>query len=230
MPRRIVPWIVALVPALGLGGCASPGPVNNPIASSLTWFSYVGGEDLRRDCLPGQPARFRLVYNGRYKEQVRSYDLTLDPSGGRSVLQSRVTGARSVSVVDLRNPFAPWEPAFHERLLTPDQTRSLVRAIQASGFDRPAPDGTFLRSDGYYWVASACRDGRFHFMAWAPGEADLHRLAFVPELLRLDESRIAYNLPARIDLPLYGGGYDPTEPDTIPFRLEVGRNGLRGVP
>ncbi len=226
-PGRFFGFSGLLGLALLLAGCASSGPVNNPIGSTLTWFSYVGGDDIRSACQAGGPAHWRLVYNGNYQQQVRAYDLVADADGG-IVMQSRVTGSRDVSLIDLKNPFAPWEPTFHQRLLSPPQAQHLEQAIVASGFDAPAPDGTFLRSDGYYWVVSACRNGHFHLNAWAAPAADLRQLRFVPELLRLDGTGIAYNLPARINLPPYGSGLgDPSDPNTFPFRLQVGRNGLR---
>ena len=209
---------------LWLSGCASSGPVDNPVGSVLTWFSYVGGEDIRDACHPGAPEMWRFVYNGDYQEQVRAYDLTVLHSGGAR-LQIRVTGPRNILAVNALNPFQPWEAKRQDVWLSPAQMAALRDALHRSGFDNPAPRGTFLRSDGYYWAVSACQGGRFHFNAWTAPDQPVAALPFVPVLLSHDHSTLAYNLPAHVVLGPFGGGGDPTQPKKQ-FRLQVGTNGL----
>ena len=49
--------------------------VDLPIVRSVSWFGYVGGDDIRAACQPGARTHIRLIYNALWEEQVRSYDL-----------------------------------------------------------------------------------------------------------------------------------------------------------
>jgi hypothetical protein len=55
--------------------------VDQPIVRSLNWFSYVASDDIRAACRPGGRDRLRLVYNALWEEQVRTYELFLQPDG-----------------------------------------------------------------------------------------------------------------------------------------------------
>src|SRR5260370_39356006 len=55
--------------------------VEQPIVRTFNWFSYVGGDDIRSACVPGGRNRVRLVYNALWEEQVRVYDVFLQPDG-----------------------------------------------------------------------------------------------------------------------------------------------------
>jgi hypothetical protein len=55
--------------------------VDQPIVRSLNWFSYVASDDIRAACRPGARNRLRLVYNALWEEQVRTYELFLQPDG-----------------------------------------------------------------------------------------------------------------------------------------------------
>ena len=59
-----------------------PAPsVDQLIVRSLNWFSYVASEDIRVGCQPGARSRMRLIYNALWEEQVRTYELFLQPDG-----------------------------------------------------------------------------------------------------------------------------------------------------
>ena len=65
--KEIFPTI-GWVPVLFLlaAACASPGPAAGPIARTGGWFSYLGGDDVRRSCQAGAPETYRIAYNGIY--------------------------------------------------------------------------------------------------------------------------------------------------------------------
>ena len=97
---------------LGLAACTYRPGADNPVARNLTWFSYAGAGDIRADCRPGAADRMRLIYNGDYDEQVRSYDVTALSAGGSPVggkVEIRVRGpqdlTRGISLFDL---FGAW--------------------------------------------------------------------------------------------------------------------------
>ena len=82
----VIPTCAAVtVLVLALAACAYRPGADNPVARSLTWFSYAGAGDIRAECRPGAADRLRLIYNGDYDEQVRSYDVTAVAAGGGMV-------------------------------------------------------------------------------------------------------------------------------------------------
>src|SRR5262245_13125246 len=55
--------------------------VEQPIVRSFSWFNYVGGDDIRAACGKDGRNHLRLVYNAIYDEQVRTYEIFLQPDG-----------------------------------------------------------------------------------------------------------------------------------------------------
>jgi len=82
--RRRTPAALIALAAAGalLGGCTGTGNSWNPISRSLGWFNFLNGTDMRRNCGPEAPEHVRFVYNARWGEQVRIYEL-LPPANPR---------------------------------------------------------------------------------------------------------------------------------------------------
>ncbi|MCW0233399.1 MAG: hypothetical protein OJJ21_07360 [Ferrovibrio sp.] len=216
--------------AAGLTACASQGPTDNPIRRNLTWDRYVGGDDMARSCAAGQPARYRLVYNARQNDQQRSYDISAQPDGG-AMMEARVLGRGYLNTILLSDPLKPWNGEQALYRLTPAEFTQLKAAITATGFEAPAPEGTFLRGDSFYWAASACRDGQFHFHAWVWPSPEFDRMA-VPLLRALapfDKTAEKPIEPYEVPLPPYSSylSQGGNQPNAIPHRYIVGKNGLR---
>ena len=57
--RKCFIAFLLLLPA----GCTTRGAEHDPIARTLTWYSYLNGDDLRAACTAGATDRYRLVYN-----------------------------------------------------------------------------------------------------------------------------------------------------------------------
>lgn len=207
-----------------LGGCAAPGgPVSNPVGRTLSWYSYVGGEDIRAGCVAGSRDMLRFVYNGRYTEQLRTYDVVTDVVSPGAIFKARVNGRSSLTSFDLSDPLSTWKGTIYQHFLSPDERDGLVQALAASGFNRPAPKGLNLRSDWFYWTVSACRNGSFHFYAWQQPDDDLSQLAFIPALLALDKTGADFNAPRPVNI----GPFDPTSrAGNVSFLLTVSENGL----
>jgi len=220
----------AVIAAAGLAACASQGPTDNPLRRALTWDRYVGGDDLARACAPGQPARYRLVYNARQDDQQRSYDITAQPDGG-AMMEARVLGRGLLNNILISDPLRPWNGEQALYRLNPAEFTQLKQAIAATGFEAPASQGLALRGDTFYWAASACREGKFHFNAWAWPSPDFDRMA-VP-LLRavapFDKTVEKPIEPYEVPLPPYGTMISQgTERGvkSVPHRYMVGENGL----
>ncbi len=233
MTHRIPPIAIAVFVALLLAGCAASGPSDDPIARNLTWFSYIGGDDIRAACAPSAPERIRLVYNARYSEQVRSYDIVALPTAGGASLSVRVRGALRLSALELSDPLSPWRSRKSIRRLGPGQFDALVAALERSGAFEPAPPGLRLNSKSYYWVVTSCRAGRFALSVFDDPSPDLARPAFVELLARLDPSPIPFARPR----PLGAAPPPPAQCGSRrggpredcfypPFVIETGENGL----
>ena len=215
----------AVIAAAGLTACASQGPTDNPLRRALTWDRYVGGDDLMRACSPGQPAKYRLVYNARQDDQQRSYDITAQPDGG-AMMEARVLGQGLLNNILITDPLRPWNGEQALYRLNPAEFAQLKQAIIAAGFEAPASKGL-----AFYWTASACREGQFHFNAWAWPSPEFDRMA-VP-LLRavapFDKTAEKPIEPYEVPLPPYGtmisqGTERGVKP--VPHRYMVGENGL----
>jgi hypothetical protein len=222
-----------LLPALALlGACASVGPTDNPVRRHYSWDRYVGGDDLAQSCAAGQPARYRLVYNGRQDEQRRSYDFTAQPDGS-VMLETWVMGSGTLTRLTISDPLSPWRGDQALYRMTAAEFATVTAALNNAGFEAPATRGLELRGDDFYWTASACRDGRFHFNAWAaegyPGEMPaFDRARFLEALAPFDRTGVAVNPPRRVALPPYAlMSNEPSEkPKLVPHRYIVGENGL----
>ena len=224
--------ILGLAPAMA--GCAAMGPTDNPLLRSLSRDRYVGGDDIARACTPGQPARYRLVYNAIEDQQTRSYDIAAFPEGG-AMLEAQVIGPpvlndprRGISVAD---PIRPWRGESALYRLNPAEFQRVVDALQAAGFERPAPQGLHLRGDSFFWTASACRDGKFHFHAWGYPSPEFDRMAepLLDVMLAFDKTGVAVQRPYAVALPPYSSYFNITDPEVVnraPRRYIVGKNGL----
>ena len=229
--RKVLP--VLLAAAIGLTACTyREGGIGGPITRKFQYFSYLGGDDIRDGCVAGAPARYRLVYNAVWDEQVRTYDLRRGAPGAGATLETHVFGglpnlAEGFNPLD---PTGPWRGASARRQLDESTYLALIRAIEASGFGEPAPSGTSLPSWGFYWAVSACAGGRYHFNAWLHPSDRFDRISFDKPLFAADGTRIPVNPPRRLNeaanrLPSNADRNDPT---VSHFEVKVGENGLVG--
>ena len=216
--------------ALGvLAGCAYQGAIDQPATIKATWFSYLNGDDIRSACTGGAPSWYRLVYNGNYGEQLRAYEVVADGTGG-AYYKARVQTGSGLNLTRFSfgdpQAMAGWTAA--QTRLVPADLAALERALEASGAFGPVPVGLRLASEQFYWVASLCRDGRFHFNAWLYPSSRAAALRFPQVLLGQDGTGIAINPPhevARIERVrrMVKGEGGPQH-----FDLEVGESGFKG--
>ncbi|WP_119462303.1 hypothetical protein [Rhodospirillaceae bacterium SYSU D60014] len=166
MDGTIRSWMVRLWPALllAVAGCSYRGNIDKPIARRLTWFSYIGGDDIRAACGPGMLDWYRLVYNARYEEQLRTYEVVADGAGG-AILVARVLGSTAPLHV-VGAPLSPWRWARSEARLDEATFAAFEQTMVDSGFFEPLPVGLRLFSGDFWWVATGCIDEAFHFGAW----------------------------------------------------------------
>lgn len=219
--------------AAWLASCASTGNSDNPVGRSLGWFNFVNGTDLRQRCGQDGVDRYRFVYNGRWGEQVRTYEITrLGRERAPGELTTRVIGPDFFNVLRTDDLLQPWRGTKSDEVLAPAEMARLDQALAASGFDETAPRGLNLPSDGFYWVAVACRNGQFHFNAWNWPSERFARLAFLVVLADHDGTGIKFAVPrpgpTRIQQTM-GPTRERAASYKAIFDLEVGDNGLKGI-
>lgn len=187
--RRLIAPAAMLV---GLAACTTfTQDSDGPLERSLTWFSYVAGDDIRAACAPGSAEHLRFVYNAVYERQVRTYDLQATPGGTRYVARARNKPGNFLNF-QFRNPLGPWELQRSETSLTDVQAREISDALTSDVESSPPSAGQRLRSNEFYWVVAACRDGQFRLFAFDQDKVDLKSLAFRGPLLRRDDTGIGF--------------------------------------
>ena len=187
-----------------LAGCAyhgeSTGQSDNPVSRKFTWFSFLDGGDIRESCAAlgkEAPPHYRLVYNGQYDTQIRAYEIWGAPSGG-GTLKARAKGAGNLSNWIIQGPsdvFAPWRWQESNAALSAPEMAEFQGALHQSGFGTGAPQGLRLDSRDFYWVASGCEAGQFHFFAWVARNGRLDAARFQDFLLRHDGTGLPFRAP-----------------------------------
>lgn len=227
--RIVLTMAIGMTAALATLGCAYRGDIDNPVVRKVAWFSYLDGSDIRSSCAEGTPDSFRLVYNARYQEQLRSYEVTADGAGGAHLV-ARAKAAANAFDISLDDLLAPWRWKKSETRLSPDEYRHFLALMEESGQFAGAPSGLRLFSGDFYWLGSACRNGAFAYDAWLYSRDEFREVRFAEFLFSHDQTGLAVNPPRRIPANEYlapaGRQEDRNE---VRFWLQVRENGLGGV-
>ncbi len=200
-----------------------------PFVQKTGWFSYLNGDDIRAACVPGARRQYRLVYNGEYDRQVRTYEILADGAG--AAFTARVQGGGGISLQGLSfsdlGSLGGWTTA--SARLDASDLAALDQALNRNAAFVPPPPGMNLASEEFYWLFVGCRDGEVHFNAWRYGDFRFAALTFPAILLGHDATGVAVNPPrdvGPVDRSTHGGG---TENITPRFDLAIGANGLLGL-
>jgi hypothetical protein len=229
-------WALAL--AVGLSACSYQGNFDNPLTRRFQWRSFIGGDDIRAACQPGSPAsvdRYRFVYNGRYSEQLRTYEVVADGNANATgaYLTARAMGAyANLATVSLNDPLGPLRWRQSQVHLSPAEFETLRQAMAADGFlDPPRTAGRRFSSDRFYWLVSGCWKGQFHFGAWIFPSEDFDALNFPRILLAHDQTGMPMNEARAVGGgdPSMGSSSDRLRGGTnTPFSVTIRANGLAG--
>lgn len=180
----------------GLAACTTyQGPPANPVERSLTWFSFLAGDDIRAACRPGAPDHYRFVYNAIYEVQIRSYELTPVPGGAQLEVRARGRSG-AVRKFSFNNPFGPWELVQGRATLDNSQASAIVAAYARALAASPSMAGRNIDSNEYYWIVGACSGGKYSLNAFVDPRVDLNALEFPKLLLAHDDSGVPFR-PAK---------------------------------
>lgn len=225
-----------------LAGCAYHGDsatdIDNPAVQKFAWFSFLDGNDIREACAalgPQAPARYRLVYNGQYDKQLRIYEIEAVPAGGAK-LRVRSKGGTNLAnwwIQDTSDLLAPWRWRESTAALSAEEMTQFHKALAESGFGSGAPQGLRLPSQEFYWVASGCEAGQFHFYAWRAKQGRLDAATFQDFLLRHDGTGLAFRQPYVLPIEESSsyrpaGGNNGRNPSSN-FMLTVSGEGIGGL-
>ncbi|MBT4772007.1 MAG: hypothetical protein HOL07_02815 [Rhodospirillaceae bacterium] len=182
----------SIVAALGLAACTTfDGSADNPAERSLTWFSYVAGDDIRAACTADSPDQYRFVYNAVYERQIRAYDLRLGAVGADQNSRAR-NRAGNVANFQFRNPLGPWELRRSDARLADVEVAAIVDGLQRDVANAPASAGQRLRSNKFYWAVAACQSGEFRLHAFEQDRVAIQSLAFRTPLLAHDMTGVEF--------------------------------------
>ena len=206
--------------------------VDPPIVRSFNWFAFVGGDDIRANCGKDGRNRMRLIYNAIYSEQVRTYELFLQPDGTTGLSIGVLADQGVVSNLLMNNGgdvLKPWSMKHGERILNAGETRELMALLQASSAFGPPRDGLRLPDVDFWWTVASCRDGVWGFQAYHYPTDAFANVKFAQKLFSFDSVPVPVNPPRKL-VPAELRR-DPNAPvnhmKANQWTLTVGRDGLR---
>jgi hypothetical protein len=206
--------------------------VDKPIVRSFHWFDYVAANDIREACRPGGRSRLRLVYNALWEEQVRTYEIFLQPDGTAGMTIGVLADQGIVTNLLISEPkdvFSPWSMRRGERLLNVAETRELLGLLEASRAFGPPPDGLRLPDNDFWWTVASCRNGVWGYQAYHYPTDGFADVKFAARLFAWDNVPVPINPPRKLEpaelrrdwnAPLHRGRADR-------WMLVVGKDGLR---
>jgi hypothetical protein len=201
--KRVFAAAVALILLAGSTAFAQRADrnVDLPIVRSFHWFDYVGGNDIRQTCGKDGRNRLRLVYNAIYDEQVRTYEIFLQPDGTAGLSMGVLANQGNVAnllVADPGDVLNPWRMRRGERILSADETRELVGLLQASAAFGPPRDGLRLPDVDFWWTVASCRSGVWGFQAYHYPTDGFANVKFAARLFAWDTVPIPVNPPRKL--------------------------------
>ncbi|MGH6932425.1 MAG: hypothetical protein ACREEE_08325 [Dongiaceae bacterium] len=212
-----------------LAACAYHGDIDDPFVRKFAWFSYLDAEDIRIGCVKGTVDRYRFVYNARYEEQLRAYEITGDGAGGGHFVARAIAGTMLIDVSP-GDVLAPWRWRKSEKPLTPTEFQSFQGILRADGISDGGAAGLRLFSGDFYWVGAACEAGVFHYNAWLYPGNRYDTLRFPKFFSTHDETGLPVNAPRFVPTAERIGAAGRRDDQTgIRFWLQVREQGLGGL-
>jgi hypothetical protein len=206
--------------------------VEQPIVRSFNWFTYVAGDDIHGACGTDGRNRLRLVYNAIYNEQVRVYEIYLQPDGTAGMTVGVLADQGDVSNLSIADPSDvtnPWRMKRGQHLLNPGQTRELMALLQQSAAFGPPRAGLRLPDVDFWWTVASCVNGAWGFQAYHYPTDGFANVKFAPKLFSWDPVPVAVNPPRRLEPAELRKDWNapPNHMRANNWTLTVGKDGLQ---
>jgi len=197
MSKKLLASLSVTLALAALTACEyHPGDLDNPINRKAVWLSFLSGDDIRKSCVAGAPDYLRIVYNGRWYEQVRVYQVV---GVAPYTLNQRVIGPADLSHIDATMASETMTGKIARTDLGEAKYKALAASLDTAIASTPAKVDQTMASDSYYWLASGCRGGKFIFDAWQFQQPGFDGLTFPAQLLAEDKTGIAFSSPHEMD-------------------------------
>lgn len=219
----ILPLLVSIAVA---GGCQYQGNIDNPAMQKLTWFSYLNGDGIRETCGAEPGDQYRVIYNGQYHAQLRSYEISEQPDGGGE-MAVRVQGEADLTEWASDDILAPWRWQRWNQSLTAAEMGAWRAALSQSDWIGGS-EGLRLPSDQFYWIVAGCEDGVFGYRAWLYPSPSYQAAAFISHLRKWDRTGIPFQDPFASSEPDAWRKSGEDDPTVYTFTLQVDGKGLGG--
>lgn len=194
-----LPNYLLTIAMFGVAACTTyTGEPANPIERSLTWFSYLAGDDIKAACRSGAPDRYRFVYNGIYQRQIRGYELTPTATGAELTVRARGISGQ-VDRFGFDHPFGPWEMVNGRAELDNATAAKIVDDFATAVATSPSAAGKNLDSNAYYWIVASCSGGVFSLHGFLYPDVDTNALAFAKLLLAHDDSGVPFRAAKHVE-------------------------------
>ncbi|MBV8190054.1 MAG: hypothetical protein JOY64_36940 [Alphaproteobacteria bacterium] len=206
--------------------------VEQPIVRSFNWFSYVAGDDIRSACGANGRSRLRLVYNAIYNEQVRVYEIYLQPDGTAGMTIDVLADQGDVSNLSIADPgdvTNPWRMKRGQRVLDQGATRGLLALLQESAAFGPPRAGLRLPDVDFWWTVASCVNGTWGFQAYHYPTDGFANVKFAAKLFSWDPVPVAVNPPRKLEPAELRKDWNapPNHMHANKWTLTVGKDGLQ---
>jgi hypothetical protein len=219
--------LFASLAALAAAACSNVEQAREPVIGRLSWFAQLEGRDIRAACVPGAPARYRMVYNGNFDVQSRVYDLVRTAEGAS--LRTVVSPSKLTLVTYGSAYRNPWNPERESTVpLDLDTYSALARSLEADGFGAPTRTDIAFPSWDFYWIVTACAEGKFHINGWRLAAGAGPTLTFPDILLAHDKTEIPFADPVPNAFAAYRDQLS-TPSDDRAFEVRLQPGGLFGI-
>ncbi len=228
-PNISVRFTLAAFFFLVIGGCTYQGGDVSPLERKFSWYSYLNGDDLRKNCGAVKGDSLRLVYNAIHLEQIRTYDISIPDTQDQGIqMHARILGMANLSEISFKDLISPWRGQQATTHLRPEDIERLWSAIRVSGAFDPAPTGLRLTSEKFFWLTAICRNGAFFYNAYVWPSERFDRIQFDDLIFAWDMTDVPVNPPRKATpLEIYGEANPKQKTDSY-YQITIGENGLVG--
>lgn len=208
------------------------GNIDNPLVRKVAWYSYLNGTDIRDRCMKGMRDEYRIIYNGQYEKQLRSYEISVGENGAGHFIARTASdqNAFNLTIGSPEDLFGPWRWQKSEMELNANDMASFRQLLEASDFKTGVKPGTLLHSRDFYWIAVGCENNNVFFKSWIDAKGEFTYIKFKDFLLQHDKTGLAFREPFPVHDQQRRARINRNNDNVEPiFTLTLEENGISGI-